>query len=44
VARFASFWSLVADCLKPGGLVFSVDDAYRTPDEHRAMGSRKPRS
>lgn len=31
--RFASFWSLVADCLKPGGRVFFVDDAYRTPDE-----------
>jgi demethylmenaquinone methyltransferase/2-methoxy-6-polyprenyl-1,4-benzoquinol methylase len=31
--RFASFWSLVADCLKPAGRVFSADDAYRTPDE-----------
>jgi 2-polyprenyl-3-methyl-5-hydroxy-6-metoxy-1,4-benzoquinol methylase len=31
--RFASFWSLVAGCLKPGGRVFFVDDAYRTPDE-----------
>jgi SAM-dependent methyltransferase len=31
--RFASFWSLVADCLKPGGRVFFADDAYRTPDE-----------
>ncbi|GAA5126470.1 class I SAM-dependent methyltransferase [Pseudonocardia adelaidensis] len=31
--RFASFWSLVADCLEPGGRVFFVDDAYRTPDE-----------
>jgi demethylmenaquinone methyltransferase/2-methoxy-6-polyprenyl-1,4-benzoquinol methylase len=31
--RFASFWSLVADCLKPAGRVFFVDDAYRTPDE-----------
>jgi demethylmenaquinone methyltransferase/2-methoxy-6-polyprenyl-1,4-benzoquinol methylase len=31
--RFASFWSLVADCLGPGGRVFFVDDAYRTPDE-----------
>lgn len=31
--RFASFWALVADCLKPGGRVFFVDDAYRTPDE-----------
>jgi SAM-dependent methyltransferase len=31
--RFESFWSLVADCLKPGGRVFFADDAYRTPDE-----------
>jgi demethylmenaquinone methyltransferase/2-methoxy-6-polyprenyl-1,4-benzoquinol methylase len=31
--RFESFWSLVADCLKPDGRVFFVDDAYRTPDE-----------
>lgn len=31
--RFASFWSLVADCLKPEGRVFFVDDAYRTADE-----------
>lgn len=31
--RFASFWSFVADCLHPGGRVFFVDDAYRTPDE-----------
>jgi trans-aconitate methyltransferase len=31
--RFESFWSLVADCLKPHGRVFFVDDAYRTPDE-----------
>lgn len=31
--RFASFWSLVADCLAPGGRVFFVDDAFRTPDE-----------
>jgi SAM-dependent methyltransferase len=31
--RFASFWSLVANCLKPGGRVFFVDDGYRTPDE-----------
>jgi SAM-dependent methyltransferase len=31
--RFASFWSLVADCLEPGGRVFFADDAYRTPDE-----------
>jgi demethylmenaquinone methyltransferase/2-methoxy-6-polyprenyl-1,4-benzoquinol methylase len=31
--RFASFWSLVADCLKPGGRVFFADDAYRTPEE-----------
>jgi len=31
--RFASFWSLVADCLNPGGRAFFVDDAYRTADE-----------
>jgi SAM-dependent methyltransferase len=31
--RFESFWSLVADCLKPEGRVFFADDAYRTPDE-----------
>jgi SAM-dependent methyltransferase len=31
--RFESFWSVVADCLKPEGRVFFADDAYRTPDE-----------
>lgn len=31
--RFDSFWTLVAQCLEPGGRVFFVDDAYRTPDE-----------
>jgi ubiquinone/menaquinone biosynthesis C-methylase UbiE len=31
--RFAAFWSLVADCLKPGGRVFFCDDAFRTEDE-----------
>jgi SAM-dependent methyltransferase len=31
--RFASFWSMVADCLKPDGRVFFVDDGYRTADE-----------
>jgi demethylmenaquinone methyltransferase/2-methoxy-6-polyprenyl-1,4-benzoquinol methylase len=31
--RFASFWSLVADCIKPDGRVFFVDDGYRTADE-----------
>ncbi|MBX6354713.1 MAG: class I SAM-dependent methyltransferase [Micromonosporaceae bacterium] len=31
--RFASFWSLVADCLKPDGRVFFVDDGYRTVEE-----------
>jgi demethylmenaquinone methyltransferase/2-methoxy-6-polyprenyl-1,4-benzoquinol methylase len=30
---FASFWSLVAECLKPDGRVFFVDDGYRTADE-----------
>ena len=33
LARFESFWSMVADCLNPDGRVFFVDDAYRTPDE-----------
>lgn len=31
--RFGSFWALVADCLKPAGRVFFVDDGYRTPGE-----------
>jgi demethylmenaquinone methyltransferase/2-methoxy-6-polyprenyl-1,4-benzoquinol methylase len=31
--RFAAFWSLVDECLAPGGRVFFVDDAYRTADE-----------
>jgi demethylmenaquinone methyltransferase/2-methoxy-6-polyprenyl-1,4-benzoquinol methylase len=31
--RFDAFWSFVADCLRPTGRVFFVDDAYRTPDE-----------
>jgi SAM-dependent methyltransferase len=31
--RLESFWSFVADCVKPGGRVFFADDAYRTPDE-----------
>jgi SAM-dependent methyltransferase len=31
--RFESFWSLVADCLKPHGRVFFADDAHRTPAE-----------
>jgi SAM-dependent methyltransferase len=31
--RFESFWTFVADCLKPAGRVFFADDAYRTPDE-----------
>ena len=31
--RFESFWSMVADCLKPQGRVFFADDAYRTPAE-----------
>jgi SAM-dependent methyltransferase len=31
--RFDAFWSLVADCLKPDGRVFFVDDGYRAPDE-----------
>lgn len=31
--RFTSFWSLVADCLRPDGRVFFVDDFYRTEEE-----------
>ena len=31
--RFAAFWSLVDECLAPGGRVFFADDAYRTADE-----------
>jgi demethylmenaquinone methyltransferase/2-methoxy-6-polyprenyl-1,4-benzoquinol methylase len=31
--RFANFWHLVGECLKPNGRVAFVDDAYRTPDE-----------
>lgn len=31
--RFEGFWSLVAECLKPGGRVLFVDDAFRTRDE-----------
>lgn len=31
--RFESFWSLVADCLRPDGRAFFADDAHRTPDE-----------
>ncbi|MDQ3822204.1 MAG: class I SAM-dependent methyltransferase [Actinomycetota bacterium] len=31
--RFAAFWYLVADCLRPAGRVFFIDDAYRTQDE-----------
>jgi 2-polyprenyl-3-methyl-5-hydroxy-6-metoxy-1,4-benzoquinol methylase len=33
LARFASFWSLVADCVVPEGRVFFVDDGYRTSEE-----------
>lgn len=31
--RFAPFWSMVADSLKPDGRVLFVDDGYRTADE-----------
>ncbi len=31
--RFAAFWSLVDDCLRPGGRVCFVDDAHRTGEE-----------
>ncbi len=32
-ARFDSFWSMVGECLRPGGRVFFVDDGYITADE-----------
>jgi demethylmenaquinone methyltransferase/2-methoxy-6-polyprenyl-1,4-benzoquinol methylase len=31
--RFEAFWSRVDGWLKPGGRVFFVDDAHRTPEE-----------
>ncbi len=31
--KFASFWSLVAEALKPGGRVFFFDDNHRTATE-----------
>ena len=31
--RFDTFWNFVADCLRPAGRVFFIDDTYRTPDE-----------
>ncbi|MGI8505500.1 MAG: class I SAM-dependent methyltransferase [Solirubrobacteraceae bacterium] len=31
--RFASFWSMVGDCLEPEGRVLFLDDAYRTDHE-----------
>ena len=31
--RFEDFWSRIADSVVPGGRVFFVDDAYRTPEE-----------
>ena len=31
--HFDSFWSLVDDCLRPGGQVFFCDDNYRAPAE-----------
>jgi 2-polyprenyl-3-methyl-5-hydroxy-6-metoxy-1,4-benzoquinol methylase len=31
--RFEDFWTRVEGWLEPGGRVFFVDDAYRTPDE-----------
>jgi SAM-dependent methyltransferase len=32
--RFEAFWTLVRDCLAPGGRVFFLDDSHRTPDEN----------
>ena len=31
--KFASFWSLVAEALEPGGRVFFFDDNHRTETE-----------
>jgi SAM-dependent methyltransferase len=31
--QFESFWSLVGECLRPGGDVFFFDDSYRTDAE-----------
>lgn len=31
--RFDAFWALIRSCLVPGGRVFFVDDAHRTPEE-----------
>lgn len=31
--RFEDFWMTVSVALRPGGRVFFIDDAYRTPDE-----------
>lgn len=31
--RFDAFWTLVEQCLRPGGRVAFADDAYRTADE-----------
>jgi SAM-dependent methyltransferase len=31
--RFEAFWGFIGDCLKPGGRVFFVDDAFRPPEE-----------
>jgi ubiquinone/menaquinone biosynthesis C-methylase UbiE len=31
--RFEAFWSMIADCLEPGGRVFFTDDSYRAPEE-----------
>jgi SAM-dependent methyltransferase len=34
--RFARFWSLVGECLRPGGRVFFADDAHITTEERIA--------
>lgn len=31
--RFDAFWRFIDDCLAPGGRIFFVDDAFRTPEE-----------
>ncbi len=39
--KFTSFWSMVAEALKPGGRVFFFDDNYR-PEAELVEGVRSP--
>lgn len=40
-ARFESFWSLVANALRPGGVVFFFDDSFR-PESELIEGQASP--